>query len=55
MAVDLGLENFRDGCRVTANHADIIEKETGDVHNPCKPVPVNGLDEEFADYDVHDK
>ena len=55
LAVDLGLENFRDGCRVTANHANIIEKKTGDVHDSCKPIPVNGLDEEFADYDVHDK
>lgn len=55
LAVDLGLENFRDGRRVAANHANIIEKETGNVHDPCKPIPVNGFDEEFADYDVHDK
>ena len=55
MAVDFGLENFRYGRRVATNNANIIEEETGDVHDSCKPVPVNGLDKEFADYDVHDK
>ena len=55
MTVDLRLEYLGDGRSVATDHTDVIEDQTCNIDDSCKPVPVYRLDKQLANDDMHDQ
>ena len=55
LSVDLRLEYLSDRRWVTPNNAQVIEEQTCYVHDTGQPVPIDWLNKEFADDNVHDE
>ena len=55
LAVNLWLEHLGDWRCIAYDNAEVVKQEAGNVGDPCDPVPIHGLEEQFADDHVHDE